>query len=724
MATAYTRADGVQLYHTGVLGASTAGSVAGCLGGARMPQEVTQLDALISGFMPTVVVEQIAGYGGEGDGQIRAASTTTLAYTAPGQSEGTAVTVADGGSYLLEAATGNRYVRVRIDGDDDLTESLTLDQRKTYGNLIGMGDVSTTDSAAGVNEYLAGMFYVPGDEITSFTVYVGLLQSASVTSNSTQLGASGSGTITTTTPNAFSNWAASGWARIVTSGGTLREIVYYTSRTSTALTVPSAGRSRLGTSAAAGASTDVVYSVPGIRIAVEAPDTDGMIQAIANRNTAPSGVSWSTAITSGAGLSVSNIDPLGNYGLWIHREIPAGAKASYSQENAIFVDVNGYTQKYYGKYRIAEAAAELYSIWKGTDARPTLTAAATATHTSLPFTIAAAPPVSGTRDYYFVTRYTDTYGLASYNTYAHKITIDSAGNQLNATITPPVNTTLTEIGSGYVSLTAMYPRGVDASPANYFRYYISTDGTDPDPGTDTPTAVLMGVGNGISSARFLNATIGPYTYGTDLRVLVTSYRSSDTTESDNTTATTKTISLVAPPAPSRPMTVFDGTGGYDTGLAFAWTQTAISTTVVYWRHAPGVTELWGNTNVLILRAVVSGQNQITLHFPAAWSLVEGSVSGTGVAGAVEVVSATRLYICVAGTRRVDIDVSAMTITAPSFEASGAVIPEDAPSTGPALVAPTFTGMQVYDNVVGKWRTALAINTSGQFSARWIKQKKA
>jgi len=722
MPNGFTNADAISLYISGVFGDANAGTLAGALGGAKMPQEVTQLDALISGFMPTVVVEQIGGNQGEGAGTLRAASTTTLAYTPPGDTEGAAVTVADGGSYVIEGDTASNYVRVRIDGDDDLGDSFDLAIKKTFNNLIGGSNISTTDSTAGLVDYRAGMFTKNGEAPVTATVYIGTLGTQRV-SGTTQLGGAGSGTITTATANGFADWPASGWVRIVTSGGTLREIAYYESRTSTALTVPAAGRGLLGTTAAAGAADDTVDAVPGFRFAIETADADGMIQTISNATTAPSGVSWSSAITEAAGVSVT-LAPLQNAGLWIHRHIPAGAKCAHSQENRLIVKIGSYTQKYYGLYRIAEAAAALYSIWKGTDARPTLTAAATATHTSLPFTIAAAPPVSGTRDYYFVTRYTDTYGLTSYNTYAHKITVDSAGNQLNATITPPVNTTLTEIGSGYVRLKSQYNRGVDASTANYFRYYVTTTGVDPDPGVDTPTAVLMGVGNGISGQRFLNVELGPYDYGTDLRVLVTSYRSSDTTESDNTTATTTTVSMVEPPAPARPGFILSGLGGIDTGAAFATQTSAISGGVVYWRYGPGFTELWANTSVLVFRALAAGGNQVTLHFPSDWTPVEGSVTGAGVAGAVEAASATRLYICVAGQRRCDINVTAKTFTATSFTATGAITPTDAPVYGPAFVGAAYTSIQVYDPVIGRWRSALSVNTSGDLSARWMSQSKS
>lgn len=721
MATPYTRADAVGLYLSGELGDDTGGTVAGALGGYRMPVEVKQLDALIEGIAPTLVIEQIGGMQGVGEATVRAVDADTLAYTPAGLTvEGSMAAIADGESILLEGAAANNYIRIRRDGDDDLNEGLTLDIRKPYNGLIGGPDVTTAESAAGVNTYLAGFIFNHGEEPRDLIVYIGTLGTQRATGTA-QLGATGSGTITTATANGFADWPSAGWARIRQSGGTLREIVYYTSRTATSLTVPSAGRARLGTTASAGAASDLIDAVPGIRIAIEEPDVDGLIDLQADINTSPAGAVWSTAISSATGLAITDLAPMGCYGLRIHREIPAGATAAYAQESSIIIECGAYSQKYYGLYRIASTSAAKYDVFIGEDARPSFTTA-DQTETALPFDIALTPPVSGTKTYSVVVRETDTCGLTSYNTFAHDFTLDDAGEQLNADITPPQDVTLTETGSGYVRLQARYPRGIDATNADTFKYYITTDGTDPDPALDTPVSVTMQIGQGLADVRILDVVIGPYTYGTDLRVLVTSYRTADTTESENTAPTTATIALVAPPAPSIGTAISPGNGHYDTGLPFSWTQTYLDapTNLVKWRHAAGVTELWtGSTPVL--RALAGGLNQITFHFPYGWSLVEGSVSGTGSNNPIEVVDASEIYICVAGVRRVKIDTDTLTITAAAFEALGEISPEDAPVHGPAYCGASTTYLQVYDPVIGRWRSFLTVNSSGTLSARWISQ---
>ena len=154
------------------------------------------------------------------------------------------------------------------------------------------------------------------------------------TSDSAQLGAAGSGTITTT--GSFSDWTETGFCRITQSGGTLREIVYYSSRTATSLTVPAAGRGLLGTSAGAGGATDLLDAVPGIRIGKEAPtgsSTAGNAHTIANENTAPTGITWNTGITSASGVDIGNLAAGAIYFLWIHRAITVGHIAAPSLLN-------------------------------------------------------------------------------------------------------------------------------------------------------------------------------------------------------------------------------------------------------------------------------------------------------------------------------------------------------------------------------------------------------
>ena len=724
MATAYTRADQIGLYLTAPLDNADAGNVSACLGGARQAQQVRQLDAMIEGELAPIIVEQIGGIVGEGSAQVRAVSTTTVAYTAPDGEEGTAVTIADGGVVLLEGETSSEYVRIRRDGSDLLADALTLDVRKIYDNLIAIGDVSAADNTAGIDEYLAGMLCAHGDAGAAATkVYIGTLAPQQV-SDIAQLAATGTGTIEANTTDAFEDWPASGYARVTTAGGTLREIVYYTSRTAqTLLITDEAHRALLGTSMAAGAVDDVIDCVPGIRIGVEAPDSDGFIQTIADRETAPTGITWSTAITAAAGLSVPALPTLGTYGLWIHRQIPPAITESIRSENVICLEIDGtYTQKYYGLYRVQSTQAARAKVFIGEDARPDFDAAPEYSGApTFPIVIVLTPPPSGQKTFNVCVRETDPYGLEAYNSYAHPITIDSTGAQVHTALTPVIDAEFVELGSGYVQLRARYPLGFDELGADYFRYYLTTDGTAPDPGTDTPVDTIMRIGGG-GPWRSLTAELGPYDYGTQLKAIIRPYNSTEDVEGDSIDVVTHTIALVAAPAPALPSAGMGGVSAYDSGAAFPQTIAYLNapTNTVYWKYRPGTTELWAGSQ-LVFRAMASGQNQITLHIPAAFSLTEGAVSGAGSANPVEVSSATRLYLCVAGQRVADINVAAFTITAPSFDASGAILPEDTPVVGPSLALDDFSCFQVYDPAQGRWRSFLCVDNAGVFSARWLAQ---
>jgi len=140
------------------------------------------------------------------------------------------------------------------------------------------------------------------------------------------LPASGTGTIITT--GSFASWPSRGYCNIQTSGGTLREIVYYSIRTDTSLSVPAAGRGLLGTTASAGAFTDIINAVPGIAIGL---DVNGIqasgspIATIPHDTTAPAGVTWFAGITGPTGAIIGTLYPNQQIGIWMMRQVPAGA---------------------------------------------------------------------------------------------------------------------------------------------------------------------------------------------------------------------------------------------------------------------------------------------------------------------------------------------------------------------------------------------------------------
>jgi len=723
MSTAFSGKDGVGLYLSAPLGSAAAGTVAGALGGARMPVQVRAADAIVTDAIPPLIIEYIGGDTPEGTGEISGLDTGNLvAWKAPGDDFGTSVAIANGGVAVLESDTLPSWVRVRRDSSATIESTMSLQVRKIYDNLVGMGDVDAAHSASGDNEYLAGMVCNHGTVSTDVSIYLKPLGTIRTTTL-TQLASTGGGYINCGT-NTLTDWKPRGWALIRKADDSIREAVYYTSRTSSTISVPAGagvGRARLGTTASAGANTDTITPIAGLRLALEAPTGEGVIQTIANRRTAPTGVSWAIPTTPGTALTITGLLPTGNHGLWIHREIPVSCIGALEYESAIAVRIGSDETVYRGLYRVESAALVEYNVFQGIDAFPDFDAAPAATETALPFDFALSAPVSGVRTHQITVRATDGYGVTGYNVFPHLFRIDSTGASVGD-ITPPSPVTITEIGSGYVQLQATYSRGVDAVDADLWRYWIKTDGTDPDP-TDTPTAELaMSIGLGLADTRVLDVTLGPYVYSTDLRVLVRAVVDATDTESPNLDPVTDTVSLVDPATPALGSAAAGTIQNYDTGSGFAQVTTYLNapTNTVYWRTMPGCTELWAG-GVLALRAMACGEPQVTLYVPSTLSLTEASVSGAGVAGPVQVVSATEIYICVGGVRRAKIDLTALTITADEFDSTGAILPEDAPPVGPAVACPDFTACQVFDPVLGRWRSFLCVNDAGLFSARWINQ---
>lgn len=320
-----TRADSLRLYFTGA--GSDGGSQTdpdASLGDYRSSTLCTFLDADITNPISNVTVNHVGGANGEGTGYIEALTVNTLAWTPPGGTQGDAVTIANGETKILEGSGApEKFVRVSRTSATDLSGTATLDLTYTYNDITGFDDVSAAEASAGDVEYRGLMIKNDAaNTIKNVTAYIKTLGTNQV-SGSAQLGASGTGTITVSVGN-FNDWPDSGFCRIENSGGTLREIVYYSSRTSTSLTVPSGGRGLLGTSAGAGASTDIIKAVPGIRIAKEAPSSDA-IQTIANESTAPTGVTWSTGVSVAGGVAIGDMATLALYGLWVERTVIAGA---------------------------------------------------------------------------------------------------------------------------------------------------------------------------------------------------------------------------------------------------------------------------------------------------------------------------------------------------------------------------------------------------------------
>ena len=336
MADENTHADSLRVHLSGASshdGAQT--DPVASIGNYRSSTEAEMLAISTASLPANLTVDFAAGANGVGSGSLACPTADTIAWTPPGGSQGPAVTILNGETKVVEGGGGDlgKYLRVSRTSAAALAGTATVTLADVVNNAVGLDNVSSTEAGAGDDEQ-RGLFLVNGSAaaITDLKLWITTIGTARASGGS-QLGASGAGTIAVAAGD-FDDWdgdeGAGGFCRIETAAGALREIVYYSSRTATELTVPAAGREMLGTSAAAGASDDVIYCVPGIRLALESPSdpTNGYIDDSADEGTIPGGLTWYADIAAGDNLLLASLDAGDQHGLRIRREVPVGMIAA------------------------------------------------------------------------------------------------------------------------------------------------------------------------------------------------------------------------------------------------------------------------------------------------------------------------------------------------------------------------------------------------------------
>lgn len=716
MATAFTKADALGLY---LSGSSLAGggqnNPAAALGGYRASKEVQRMGFVVrGGNMRPIRIDWVSGSHSAAQGELRGSGTTSLIWDPSDTTAGTAVSIANGATQLIEANSVAYALRCTRMSTDAMRGQLTLGIVDVFNDLLAFDNISSADATAGKANYRAAFIRNHSDAtVTGIKFWIKTLGTQRV-SGTAQLGGSGSGTITTATANGFADWPTSGWCHIK-NAGTTREIVYYTSRTATSLTVPAAGRGRLGTSAAAGANTDTIDAVPGIRIGLEAPSSDA-IQTIANETTAPSGITWNAQTTSATGLSIASLATSADYGLWIHRDTPAGMVAGAQIRNSLNIEfiysAVTYSTVWSGLYRCANNALRLYELYSGTDTAPDLTAAAATTSATLPFTHALTPPGAGNREYQIVVRYRNAYNLTSLNRYARKVKISSTGALVVKNPSAPTNMSLQgEIGGGGVHARAHYTAMDDDPVANTWAIYLA-NGSNPT-GSETPILVPMQIENGGLFRRIvrpLSYLIGTFVSGADVRALIRTRHSASGAESTNTTPVTITTTTGSVGLPRVP--VFGpGFGQIQRGASSGVSGTSIISAPynVYWSWDAGYLDLWIDTD-LIFRIRYDSSGAANNGIWTTYAFIQETISGTPASEPVEVASATLIYITSNGVRRMKIDRSAGTISFTSMDK--ALTRRSSTSSGPVFDATFASLFQVYDPYAGDYATALDLDSDG------------
>jgi hypothetical protein len=379
------------------------------------------------------------------------------------------------------------------------------------------------------------------------------------------LGASGLGTIWGP-EDAFDDWAwEGGCCRIDAAGGGLKEIVFYSSRTSRSLTI--CARAMLGTTATASSVGDILTPIPPVMIAHDTPDplVGGNVQLIPNEHTAPSSVTFVNGITPATGLNVTLMNPSEQFGLWIHRSVPNNAPATprITVSLGIQFTLNDVTYTDYcnGMFRIADSGLEQYETFVGVGVLPSTSGTPTETFSSLPHTTTytLTPPGSGTLTYNFVTNYRNAYGLVSDNVDVESITIDHNGNLIVQPPISPVAQSIVSTVSGAFTVMAQYYYQGDPNPAyvpktttvddegnvtvtpasGTWHVYLSFDGSNPL--DETPISVAM---TNVGGVIYLAYTTAVQAVPTTAKCVVRVCRASDGQE--DTTTTVVSTTSVAP----------------------------------------------------------------------------------------------------------------------------------------------------------------------------------
>ena len=342
-----TGADSLRMYLSGATSDGGAQSVEDdSRGKYRSSTEVQSLSFVANGAISNVTVNHVSGANGPGTGFLMATGADKLRYYAPDPATAGDVTPgSDPGTPGVEVTILNGESAVVCDGDDHakfvrvsrtsataLAGIKSIEIADRYANVVSCGEVTSAERTAGVVKYrlvvLRNENVGVGIALKDVAIWLEGAEGAVIEgTHTTRLGASGAGTIVI--PGSFTGWAAAGWALIETAAGVAQEVVYYSSRTNTTLTIPAAGRGLCGTSATAMAASDKVVPWHGRAFAVEAPSAQPSGHFNGDSLSAPSGLTWRHARADG-GYVHGDIENGEILGLWVRWDVPAGAAASPS----------------------------------------------------------------------------------------------------------------------------------------------------------------------------------------------------------------------------------------------------------------------------------------------------------------------------------------------------------------------------------------------------------
>jgi hypothetical protein len=324
-------------------GAGSDGGVQGdpalSLGGFRSATEAVSMGVLIANPVTGATILFAGGANPTGDGTSTVVDPNTLTWTPRGAlGPGPTTNFPAGTTIKVVEAQGQPGQYLRIQGTPPFSGGpATISLSPDYNNFFGMSNVAYADALTGISEYRATIIRNESPApVGNFRRWVAELAARQNGANSGWLPLSGAGTLLTS--GSFVSWPDTGYCQVRDSGGVLKEVIYYSSRSNTLLNVPSWGRGLLGTTSSLGSLGDTLHSVPGIAIGMEpgGPQAFGAaIQTVANSLVPPSGVTWNLELDAAGGLAYGNLAVGKQVGFWLWRRTPGGTIATPSARNLL-----------------------------------------------------------------------------------------------------------------------------------------------------------------------------------------------------------------------------------------------------------------------------------------------------------------------------------------------------------------------------------------------------
>jgi len=329
VADQYDLADAIRLYLTGA--ASDGGSQSdphASLGKYRSSTRLDSLGVEVSGGPGNITIVFASAENGTGTGTLATKSTSSMAWTPPGGSEGATVTIANGETKVFPGNDTDKFVVAQRTSADDLSGDMTVTLSNIYNNL--WDNITNAERTSGDTEIrCVCLKNHNASQVKDLKVWLATIGTTAEV-DASGYAASGAVTIGADTGTDFDDWPDSGFVQNDNTG----EVMYYSSRTDTQLTVPAGGRDVWGDGAAAGSQDDVLRCIPPFRIGKEAPSSqpDGSF----TDKTAGEGESCPVTTYHPVSASDANVVDIGDlasgyiYALWIERKVIAGATAEAS----------------------------------------------------------------------------------------------------------------------------------------------------------------------------------------------------------------------------------------------------------------------------------------------------------------------------------------------------------------------------------------------------------